>query len=139
MKKITLKTLTENSNIPAALIRATVKQFGGWESFTESAPDVTNHDISCGFSGFIYHTETLAFTRKNRALIAKLATSQAADFGTGVLEMVQCFGCLGTDYGLEEIGRCLYGRGNDTQILNALAWYAGEEVARAYCDLIDND
>jgi hypothetical protein len=24
-------------------------------------------------------------------------------------------------------------------ILNALAWYAGEEVARAYCDMIERE
>lgn len=40
----------------------------------------------------------------------------------------------------EEIGSALYA-GRDlpdgAPILNALAWYAGEEVSRAYCDAFD--
>ena len=35
------------------------------------------------------------------------------------------------------ITRCLYGgrlTDDDTQVANALAWFAGEEVARAFCD-----
>lgn len=68
-----------------------------------------------------------------------MASEQADEFGTGVMEMIRNFGCFRhnqtkpTD---EEIGQALYGGKNDgAGVLNALAWYAGEEVARAYCDL----
>ena len=41
----TLKSLVEKSHINEKLIRAVVRQIGGWESFTQSAPDITNHGI----------------------------------------------------------------------------------------------
>lgn len=118
------------------LARAVVKQFGGEENFKERSSDVTNHGISGGFGGWTYYTETTDFTRKNRAKIAELAEEMACDLGEGTLEMIQGFNCLGKqDYSIDEIGRALYGRGDDTQILNALAWFAAEEVCREWEDL----
>ncbi len=142
--KITLSKLIDSSNIPAKLIRAVVNQIGGWESFTESAHDIANHGIDGGFSGFVYYSDTEPFARRNRALIAEMAADQARDFGMGTLEMIRGFGCFrnGTKPTDEEIGSALYA-GKDAKdglpVLNALAWYAGEEVARAYNDLIEND
>jgi hypothetical protein len=113
---------------------------GGWESFTESAQDITNHGIDGGFHGFIYYNETEPFARRNREAIAKMASDQAEEFGTGVIEMIRGFGCFrnGTKPTDEEIGSALYA-GKDAKdglpVLNALAWYAGEEVARSYCDI----
>lgn len=141
MKKITLNRLIENSNIPPELIRAVVRQLGGWESFTQTAPDIASHGIDGGFHGFIYNADTEKFAKRNREAIAKMASNQADDFGTSVTEMIQGFGCFRnnkekpTD---QEIGLALYaGKNMDDgeNILNALAWYAGEEVARAYVDL----
>ena len=141
--KITLGLLCESSNIPASLIRAVVRQMGGWNSFIESAPDIARHGIDGGFSGFIYYSDTEPFAKRNRADIAAMASQQADDFGTGVIEMIRNFGCFrGQKISDEEIGSALYA-GRDLQdganVLNALAWYAGEEVARAYCDLVDAD
>lgn len=117
---------------------------GGWRSFTESAPDITAHGIDGGFGGFIYYSETEPFARRNRSAIAEMASAQASDFGTGVFDMIRGFGCFRHDKVKptdEEIGSALYaGRDidNGAPILNALAWYAGEEVARAYCDLVES-
>jgi hypothetical protein len=53
MKTITLQKLIESTNIPESLIRATVRQSGGWAEFKEHAEDVTNHGASGGFlAGF---------------------------------------------------------------------------------------
>jgi len=40
-----------------------------------------------------------------------------------------------------EIAKALYtGRGDVAeQILTCLAWYAGEEVARSYCDMLEEE
>lgn len=136
--------LIESTNIPESLVRAVVRQSGGWESFTESAHDITHHGIDGGFHGFIYTRETEAFARRNRKAIAAMANQQAQDFGTSITEMVQGFGCFrnGSKPTDEEIGLAMYA-GNKTDdgvgVLNALAWYAGEEVARAYCDLIGDN
>jgi hypothetical protein len=137
--KTTITKLIESTSIDERLVRAVVKQFGGWGSFKESAEDVCRGGIDGGFHGFIYNSDTEAFARRNRALIADMAERQADDFGTTVTEMIQGFGCFrhGTKPTDSEIGSALYA-GKDKEdganVLNALAWYAGEEVCRAYCD-----
>lgn len=141
-RKPSLAALIESTNIPATLVRAVVKQMGGWHSFVESAPDITGHGIDGGFNGFIYNKDTEPFARRNRAAIADMAEAQASDFGSSVTEMIQSFGCFrnGTKPTDSEVGSALYaGKDKDggLSILNALAWYAGEEVARAYCDAFD--
>lgn len=146
MKTGTIKTITqlcESTGIPAALVRAVVHQFGGWEAFKECAHDVSSHGIDGGFHGFIYTSDTKAFAKRNRKAIAEMASAQASEFGMGVMEMIRSFGCFRnysekpTD---EEIGMALYaGREpeNSAPVLNALAWYAGEEVCRAYADVTE--
>lgn len=71
-----------------------------------------------------------------------MAEEQASDFGSSVTEMIQNFGCFrnGPKPTDSEIGLALYAgkeKEDSVAILNALAWYAGEEVARAYCDAFD--
>lgn len=135
----TLAKLIESTGIDGRLVRAVVKQFGGWESFTELAEDVCRGGIDGGFHGFIYNSDTEPFARRNRTLIAAMAESQAEDFGTTVTEMIQNFGCFrhGEKPTDSEIGLALYAGKNKEDgmnVLNALAWYAGEEVCRAYCE-----
>jgi hypothetical protein len=136
--KRTLSKLIESTNIPESLVRAVVKQFGGWASFCESAEDVCRGGIDGGFHGFIYYSDTEPFARRNRKAIAEMAEQQADDFGTSVTEMIQNFGCFRDNKPSDsEVGSALYA-GKDKEdganVLNALAWYAGEEVCRAYCD-----
>lgn len=140
--RISLKSLIESSNIPASLVRAVVRQIGGLDSFKESAQDIANHGIDGGFHGFIYNKDTEAFAKRNRKDIQAMASAQADDFGTSITAMIQCFGCFrnGDKPTEEEIGSALYAGKNvedGVNVLTALAWYAGEEVARAYCDMIE--
>ena len=62
----------------------------------------------------------------------------AESFGMNPIEMVSGFGCLkGVEDKEEAIARGLYGRmtgDEDDNVANALAWFAAEEVARAFCD-----
>ena len=109
---------------------------GGWESFKQSAPDITRHGISGGFYGFIYHTETLRFAYAHRKVILEMASQQSKDLGLGLVEMIKSFRCM--DGATEaEIVEGLAGNTDQTQVPNGLAWYAGEEVARAYCDMTE--
>lgn len=140
----TLAQFIEASNLPAALIRAVVEQIGGWDSFTDYAQDIAEHGIDGGFTGFIYYNETHPFARANRREIAKLASQHADDMGTGLFEMIRGFGCFkGETVTDEQIGAALYAGNTDDEdgadVLNALAWYAGEEVCRAYADLTERD
>lgn len=149
------KTITEfaqRSHLPAQLIRAVVKQIGGWQSFKESAADITNHGINGGFSGFIYYTETVKFAKKHKTVILETLADLARDLGEGdEFQVIAGFNCLSTcgkpDYTPSHIAKLTHGREpkNDderddyTQIMNALAWYAGEEVARSYTSLSEED
>jgi len=114
------------------LAEAVVNQMGGDESFLSSWEDIINHGISGGFSGFIYYSDTTDFAKRNIRLIREMARQQADGFGMGMLEMIQGFNCLGKDFSLDEIGETLFGGGDYEQILNALAWYAVEEICHEF-------
>jgi hypothetical protein len=134
MKK-TVKAFCQYANVDSNLIRAVIRQSGGWRSFQEHALDIANHGIAGGFSGWIYYTETCAFYAKNQQLIVALVESQASEYDyASAQDMVKSFRHL--DATMSEIGLTLYGtkRLHDTQVSNALAWNAAEEVARAYAE-----
>jgi hypothetical protein len=91
-----------------------------------------------GFGGFIYYNETRKFAKDNMKAIYNYAKEQALDCGQDVFEMIQGFGCLRDINPLtSEIADTIHGHpdnatmndGVDTQILNALAWFALESVA----------
>jgi len=147
MKTPTIKSFTAQSNIPAPLIRAVINQLGGFDSFKESAPDIANHGIDGGFGGFIYHCDTVPFTKKHKQHIIDLAEAQAAECDYGDLyTMINGFNCLkGMDFTPARIAALIHGReprdddgqADYTTLYNALAWYAGEEVSRAWCDYLE--
>lgn len=134
---MTKKEFIQSFAIPQ-LASAVINQIGGWDSFKESAKDIYNHGINCGFSGFTYYQETEQFFRKNRASIQKLSDEVAYSLGEDVGKMVANFNCLGRgkDYTPSECCKTLYGtRDNNQQIMNALSWFAAEEVARHYAEM----
>lgn len=132
----TTKQAIENSGIPSRLINATIRQLGG----RDKLEDVYNHGASIGHCGFTYYKETCAFFKRNKADILGLVKSMARDFGRQPAAMVAGFGCLKINpkdsEGMRKVYRALDCRVNrdDTQVANALAWFALEEVARAFCD-----
>ena len=144
MKKLTLKDLIDNTSIPAPLVRAVIKQFGDFEAFENSADDVVNHGIDGGFSGFIYHTDTVKFTRKNKRHILEYAGQLADDCGEGsAVRLIANFNCLRKypDMKPDRIAELLYRpfkedeNGDTTAIFNTLAGFACEEVCQAWVDL----
>jgi hypothetical protein len=148
MKPKTLKSFLAQANINPALVRAVVTQEGGWESFTEHAPDVANFGIDGGsFSGFIYYTDTVAFARRHKKEILELAKEQAGEYGEpSAYVMMSSFNCFKNDDGLtaDRIAEIVNSRYNAddcdfTTVFNGLAWYAGEEVARAYNYLLEQE
>jgi hypothetical protein len=116
-----------------SLINAVIKQLGG----TDSLPDIRNHGIDGGFSGFIYYSDTHEFTRKNRKQIVQLLEDQAEQLGEDVVSMVANFGVFRTSKMDNEDKKDLYkllGGGMPEQgtITNLMAWFAAEEVARMF-------
>lgn len=135
----TLKSFVEKSHIEEKLVRAVVRQIGGWENFTNSAPDITNHGIDGGFGGFIYTAETVKFAKQNLPEIMELAKNMANDIGSGdKYNMIAGFNCL-KDYENLDAGEAIYNKKSEDHdtVLNALAWFAGEEVARSYVDMTE--
>lgn len=130
--------------LPKGLATAVIRQHGGWQSLKEDAINFANHGVDGGYSGFICYSETVEFAKKYRALIVELAESEASDqgFGTDVIEMIQGFNYFKNDRPSQAIvGRCLYGDAawgdDEISVMNALAWYAAEEVLRAYADFVE--
>ena len=101
------------------------------------------HGASGGFNGFIYYDETCKFARENIKDIFDYAVEQAEQLGQEVYKMISNFNCL-NDMNVKEtevastIHLALKGveddQGMETQILNALSWYALEEVAKTEVD-----
>lgn len=113
-------------------------QLGGGQDAIQSARDAANHGAVAGFPGFTYYTDTQAFVRRNRKRIAECVEQMADDLGEGgAIQLVQSFNCLCDDKPSERaVSAALYGgRGDDpdelTQVENALAWFALEEVGHA--------
>ena len=129
-----LNQFIAKSHINAPMIRAVVRQSGGWEAFTGMAEEITNHGVDGGFHGWIYHAETVPFAKRNKGQILALASTLADDFGESMLAMIAGFNCIKTTP--EVIAEAIYNpRSSErTQVFNALAWFAAEEVARSYCD-----
>lgn len=131
----------QSSNLPAQLIKAVVRQSGGWRAFQGVAEDIVQHGIDGGFPGFFYTSDIEKFARKNLIAIRELASAQADEFGQSAIQMIQGFYCFrGNEPTVKEVADALYlGKQLRTEsiTLNALAWYAAEEVARAYVDAVE--
>ena len=100
--------------------------------------DVARCGAGGGFSGFIYHSDTVKFAEGNMKAIYEHLKSQAEEFGENPFKIVQNFSCLkDINPTITEISEVIHGfepilrhaEGVDVQIKNALAWYALEEVA----------
>lgn len=103
------------------------------DEFRSTLQDVLRGGANAGWSGFIYHNDTVKFFEENKELIMDSVKETVTDCGyTGVLEFIKSFNCLGEDYTIDEIGAVVYGDDkDDVSIKNALAWYALETVAMA--------
>lgn len=115
------------------LINAVVRQIGSKDQAIEAG----NHGADAGWVGFTYYNDTVAFSKRQRKNIVSLVNEMANEFGQEPTEFVASFRCL-KDYLPEikdSIERYLYGgkmtdSEDDTQIQNAMAWFALEEVGR---------
>ena len=135
--KHTLKSFIANSHINPTLIRAVVRQLGGYDEFKESAQYITWYGISGGYGGFIYYTDTVAFTKKHKKAILELANNLADDIGEDTIKMIAGFNCLKMNSA--ETADAIYNPKSDnrTYFFNALAWFAAEEVCNSYINFIE--
>ena len=113
------------------LKRAVMRQFGDSESFYDSVSDIANHGASGGVSGFIYYSDTVNFTKRNKNKIMQSLTESSNDIGESIVSMLSHWQCL-KGMSQHEIMEGLYNPKSDnkTTVYNALAWYAAEEMSR---------
>lgn len=138
MSKITIQSVSDTSGIELSLVKAVVKQFGGWQSFKESAPDVTKYGIAGGFGNFVYYYDTVRFTERNKQAIFNLAAQQADEFGSkSISEFIANFNCVRLTQFEAEAALC-DSTEDTTVVYNALAWFAAEEVCKTYVDLLES-
>jgi hypothetical protein len=135
----TLKAFIQTTNLSAHLVRAVVRQVGGWESFKESASDIANHGADAGWVGFTYYSDTIKFTKRHKQELLCMANVQAQELGeSSGFTLIAGFQCL-KSYSADEVFDALINPRSDarTAVFNALAWYALEEVARSYVDCVE--
>ena len=120
------------------LQQAVIEQLGcDDDELQGTCQDISNHGIDGGFHGFIYHTDTVAFAGDNKADILQLARDMAEECGyDGAYSLVSTFNCLGEGYTPDSVADAVNDPEHEdyTQVMNALAWFAAEEVARGICD-----
>lgn len=120
-----------------AIARAVIAQTGGWDEFATLAHDVADHGADAGFSGFVYYSDTVLFAQANKADIRQLAEYVADGIGEhdGFYSFVASFNCL-NGMTTDEVADAMHDSDHDshTEVMNALAWFALEEVCRAYAD-----
>lgn len=137
----TLKAFTEKSHLSERVIRAVVRQVGGWASFKELAEDVANHGADSGFSGFIYYADTVKFTARLKQDLLCMANVMAQDLGeSSGFTLIAGFNCLKGTSADEVFDALVNPRSADRQqVFNALAWYALEEVSRSYVECVETE
>ena len=112
------------------LRKAVINQLGGIETFKETFRDVTRHGADFGVHGFIYYTETTAFFKQNRRSILAHLDAICHDIGHDRITELKSWRGL-SNLSSDQIARGLYEGAKSeevTQVQNALAWFALEEV-----------
>ena len=141
MSEVTLKALINNSRMSEKLVKATVRQFGGINVVKEVCQGVSNHGINGGFSGFIYPADTVKFAERNKKSILDAIQNQAKELGyRDGFHAIMEFNCLRKiDIDWFELAYALSHKNHEMHatIMNALAWFAGEELCRTASDMME--
>lgn len=101
----------------------------------DAAIEAGRHGADAGWPGFTYTRDTVAFVRRRRSAIVECIEHAALELDNPV-SLVLGFKCLPKDVAETHVAATLYGSGQhggwaSEQVLNALAWFALEEVGRA--------
>lgn len=129
------------------LAPAVLRQLGGGVEAVEQAIEAGEHGADTGWPGFTYSADLRAFVGRHRRQIVLSITALADDLGEqgGAVGLVRGFTCLNTrpgkpEYTADEIGQALWGPLGKAKpaIVDALGWYALEEVGLAIANLREN-
>ncbi|GHV38310.1 hypothetical protein AGMMS50268_37070 [Spirochaetia bacterium] len=118
------------------------------ESFRElsgNLADCSKHGADGGFSGFCYHSETIAFFMHNRRDILKNLELLAGDLGEDIIKMVQGFGVFRSAMppSAGEVGKALWDTGkvqeNLTELYNVFSWFCLEEISHVWYRYLEDN
>lgn len=119
-----MATIEWPSEAHERLYKAILKQMEMSEKETEEAKtwyDIAEHGADTGWPGFTYYTDTTEFYEKNKEEIWELLAEQAEGMGYTPIELIAQFKIQ-----------------SDAQTAdtfeNMMAWFALEEIARAFVD-----
>jgi hypothetical protein len=145
--------LTNNSSFTDKTIHAVIIALGYHTShstkkdfmeLSRELKEISEHGADCGWSGFTYYSDTIAFYKKHRQDIVSHMEQTAAEMGTDIISMVQSFGVYrNTEKPTpSEVGRALWNNkieGGLTTLYNVFSWYALEEVARTWYRYLEDN
>lgn len=105
---------------------------------SDTLSDIASNGADAGWVGFTYHADTCQFALDNWSDIVELCREMidgCYNAGTSLAQFIAGFNCM-KGYTVAEVERVLMDRTNEeldghTAVLNALAWFALEETARA--------
>jgi hypothetical protein len=115
-----------------------LNQLGGGAEAVQQAREAGVHGAATGWPGFTYYSDTITFAKRHRQAIARVI----GDMGVDPISMVRDFVCIKSDnYSSKTIAAAMFGGRVDGpeedglgMVLNALVWFALEEVGRAIND-----
>ncbi|GHV92368.1 hypothetical protein AGMMS50268_28710 [Spirochaetia bacterium] len=146
--------IKNNSSWSAATIQNVITSLGydpaddRLESLKElfgNLADCSKHGADGGFSGFCYHSETIAFFLHNRRDILKNLELLAEELGEDIIKMVQGFGVFRhtTPPTAGEVGKALWDTGkvqeNLTELYNVFSWFCLEEVSHVWYRYLEDN
>lgn len=125
------------SAIYPTLAEAVIDQMGGFESFCEDAQSIAEHGADSGFHGFIYYSDTIGFYDKNKKRILRALQDECMDIGQTMADCIASFNCI--DCTSIQVESFLLGLNDEdeTDLKNALSWWALERVAHDYISFIE--
>ena len=125
-----------SDGIPPYLALAVARQIG--ENWAHVLTETAEHSADAGWNGFTYYHETTEFARRHKRAIVGVLSAMAGDIGETTAQCLAGFRCLPSEVSRDEAAAWLACGRVEKDVAdmlgNALAWFALEEVARAWAE-----
>jgi len=144
--------IIQNSGFSSFTVRSVISSLGyklngTKEDFFELSgilSDCSKHGADCGFSGFIYYSDTIKFYRKHRQDIILHMENLAVELGLDIISLIQGFGIFRNSQKptASEISKALWEnryREEHHTLYNVFAWYTLEEIAHTWYRHIEDN
>jgi hypothetical protein len=145
--------LTNNSSFSNKTIHAVIVALGyrlshstkkDFRELSQELKEISENGASCGWSGFTYYSDTIAFFKKHRSDIAQQMEQTAAEMGIDLIAMVQSFGVYRNNDKPtpSEVGKALWNNRieeNLSDLYDNFSKYVLEEVANTWYRYLEDN